>query len=98
MNSEDSYQFDQPDTARPELFASINDPREVEDDHILDQNKNNEEIEKNEKKADRPGFFVRIRKYPSAFLFALGLQYFNNGFSTIITLAVLDVFKSYFNL
>jgi hypothetical protein len=41
---------------------------------------------------------VRIRKYPGAFLFALGLQYFNNGFSTIITLAVLDVFKSYYNL
>ena len=81
--------------ARPELFASINDPREVEDDQISDQI---EETEKDEKKANRPGFFVRIRKYPGAFLFALGLQYFNNGFSTIITLAVLDVFKSYYNL
>lgn len=46
----------------------------------------------------REGFFKRIRKYPKSFLFSLGLQYFNNGFRTIETLAYLDAFKNYYKL
>lgn len=46
----------------------------------------------------KPGYFVRIRKYPGTFLFVIGLQYFNNGMITIITLAYLDAFRRYYKL
>ena len=72
------------------MYASINDPGEVNE--ILQAEEQNEEIR------PKPGFFKRIQKYPFSFLFAIGLQYFNNGMNTIITLACLDVFRQIYQL
>lgn len=93
MNQQDTYQFDQPEQTKfgTEMYASINDPGEVEG--VMEAVE-----EQKEEKKPKPGFFKRIQKYPFSFLFAIGLQYFNNGMNTIITLAYLDVFRQVYKL
>ena len=98
MISEETYEIDEvPLYKKGDNYnASINDPTEV--DQLTRADDNQTETDTVAVTKPKDGFFKRIRKYPTTFLFSLGLQYFNNGFKTIVTLAYLDAFKNYYNL
>jgi hypothetical protein len=48
---------------------------------------------------ERRSFIRRLfETYDNTFLYALGLQYFNNGLKAIVALAYMNLFKNYYHL
>ena len=79
------------------MTSPVEPTEEFEINSPTETSRNNSSIE--ELVVKRRSFIRRLfETYDNTFLYALGLQYFNNGLKAIVALAYMNLFKNYYHL
>ena len=79
------------------MTSPVERTEEFEISSPTETSRNNSSIE--ELVVERRSFIRRLfETYDNTFLYALGLQYFNNGLKAIVALAYMNLFKNYYHL